>query len=430
MLLDHVDALDDDPVLLGDHAQDAAALAALLARHDHHGVSLPHVRDRHRRSTPPRRPRWAPRPFLEEGAGPKGTPVVAMSPRSASDDLGRQRYDLRELLVPQFPRHGPEDAGADRVVVRLQQYHGVLVEADVGAVLAAHLLHRSHHDGPGHLALLDRPVGYRLLHGDDDHVSERRIPLVGAAHHPDALSLLGPGVVGNVEHGSRLDHGSPPRSLRRLLENLPDPPPLLLGQGPSLLDHHAVADLARVGLIMSLELLRPPHDPFVARVAVDALDQDHAGLGHLVAHHHALSRLLHVRYVLSSPNTGARAVATPVPRRILALACSFTPRLAAGYRLRPMFSSRSLRTVFARARSRRAWPTRAGFLATPIASWSLRLKSSSVRSLTFCSRSSVSISRHVVGFMPASERPRPRHELGLDADLLRGQPEPLARGGL
>src|SRR2546426_1832458 len=222
----------------------------------------------------------------------------------------------------------------------------------------------------------------------------------------------------------------PLRSRRRLLENLPDPPPLLPGQGPSLLDQHAVADLARVGLIVSLELLRPPHDPFVARVAVDALDQDHAGLGHLVAHHHALSRLLHVRYVLSSPNTGARAVATPVPRRILALACSFTPRLAAGYRLRPMFSSRSLRTVFARPRSRRAWPTRAGFLATPIASWSLRLKSSSVRSLTFCSRSSVSISRHVVGFMPASERPRPRHELGLDADLLRGQPEPLARGGL
>src|SRR5207249_2842938 len=74
--------------------------------------------------------------------------------------------------------------------------------------------------------------------------------------------------------------------LCRLLENLADPPPLLLGQGPRLLDQHAVAHLARVGLIVGLELLGPPHDPLVARVAVDALDEDHASLGHLVAHHH------------------------------------------------------------------------------------------------------------------------------------------------
>src|SRR4029077_13512343 len=75
--------------------------------------------------------------------------------------------------------------------------------------------------------------------------------------------------------------------------------------------------------------------------------------------------------------------------------------------------------------------TRAGFFATPIASWSLRLKSSSVRSFTFCSSSSLCISAHLVAsIVLASEGPRPADELRLDADLLRGQPESVTRARL
>src|SRR5262245_59591047 len=47
VLLDHVDALHHHPALLGNHAQHLALLAALLPRHHHHRVALPHVRDRH-----------------------------------------------------------------------------------------------------------------------------------------------------------------------------------------------------------------------------------------------------------------------------------------------------------------------------------------------------------------------------------------------
>src|SRR6266508_708193 len=134
------------------------------------------------------------------------------------------------------------------------------------------------------------------------------------------------------------------------------------------------------------------------------------------------------------PPAGHPGFATPVPRHDLTLACSFAPRAALppgiGYALRPMLSSRSRRTVFALARSRRARPTRAGLFATPMARWSLRLNSSSVRSLTFCSSSSLCISRHLIAFMLASEGPRPAHEPGLDADLLGGQPEPVTGGGL
>src|SRR6266403_253249 len=83
---------------------------------------------------------------------------------------------------------------------------GVAVEADVGAVLAADLLHRAHHHRPCHLALLDGAVRRRLLDGDDHGVPQRGVALVGAAHDPDALHLPGAGVVGHVEHGAGLDH--------------------------------------------------------------------------------------------------------------------------------------------------------------------------------------------------------------------------------
>src|SRR5215471_7985007 len=95
-----------------------------------------------------------------------------------------------------------------------------------------------------------------------------------------------------------------------------------------------------------------------------------------------------------------------------------------------MLSARSRSTVLALARSRLACPTRAGFFATPIESCSRRLNSSSVRSFTFCPSSSLDISRQLTAFMVASECPRAGHELGLDPDLLGGEPEPLAGGDL
>src|SRR4029453_613737 len=87
--------------------------------------------------------------------------------------------------------------------------------------------------------------------------------------------------------------------------------------------------------------------------------------------------------------------------------------------------------VWILARSRRACPTREGFLATPMDSRKRRLKSSSVSSLPFCVSSSSDISRHFVAFMAvASQRPRAGHELRLDAELLGGEPEAVLGGGL
>src|SRR5262249_15411272 len=102
-------------------------------------------------------------------------------------------------------------------------------------------------------------------------------------------------------------------------------------------------------------------------------------------------------------------------------------RARAATHARRMPRSRSRRTVLARARSRLACPTRAGFFATPIESCRRRLNSSSVRSLTFFDSSSLDMPRHLTAFIVPSERPCAGHELGLDADLLGGEAEPLAR---
>src|SRR5216683_2986642 len=56
------------------------------------------------------------------------------------------------------------------------------------------------------LALLHGPVRHRLLHRHHHHVAEGGVALVGATHHPDALDLLGPRVVRDVEHRAGLDH--------------------------------------------------------------------------------------------------------------------------------------------------------------------------------------------------------------------------------
>src|SRR6266508_363225 len=163
------------------------------------------------RSTLPRLPRSFPATTIT--VSPFRTCLIAMGlssnplPCPASDDFRGQRNDLRELPVAKLPSDRPEDARPHGVVVGLEQDDGVAIEADVGAVLAADLLHRPDHHRAGDLALLDGPVRDRLLHGDDDDVAERGVALVGAAHDADALGLLGARVVRDVDHAAGLDHG-------------------------------------------------------------------------------------------------------------------------------------------------------------------------------------------------------------------------------
>src|SRR3712207_4021525 len=53
-----------------------------------------------------------------------------------SDHLGGERHDLHVLLLTELARHGAEDARRPRLALLGDDHDGVLVEADVAAVLA------------------------------------------------------------------------------------------------------------------------------------------------------------------------------------------------------------------------------------------------------------------------------------------------------
>src|SRR3954454_13285538 len=99
------------------------------------------------------------------------TTVSSVLIRMASEHLRRERDDLHEPAVAQLARHRAEDARPARVVLRVDDHGRVLVEGDVGAVVAAELLLRAHDDRLDHLALLDRPLRVGLLDGRGDDVA-------------------------------------------------------------------------------------------------------------------------------------------------------------------------------------------------------------------------------------------------------------------
>src|SRR2546430_2141653 len=80
-----------------------------------------------------------------------------------SEHLRCQRDDLHELLVTQLAADRAEDAGATRLVVRLDQHGGVLVEPDVAAVRATPFLGGTDDDRLDDVALLDGATGDRVL---------------------------------------------------------------------------------------------------------------------------------------------------------------------------------------------------------------------------------------------------------------------------
>src|ERR671915_1787564 len=104
---------------------------------------------------------------------PLSLPEITMTSSSVrsfiSEHLRGKRDDLHEPAVAQLAGHRPEDARAARVVLRVDDHRGVLVEGDVSAVLAPELLLRAHDDGLDDVALLDRALRGGLLdRGGDD----------------------------------------------------------------------------------------------------------------------------------------------------------------------------------------------------------------------------------------------------------------------
>src|SRR5665213_1522291 len=178
VLLHAVDTLDH---YLGlEDAQHRAALALVLAGGDDHQVALADLLHR-----------WLLQHFR------------------------RERHDLHEALGAQLARDRPEDARADRLELGIEQHGGVGVELDHRAVGAAHAMGRAHHHRAVDLALLHAAARGSALDADLDDVADARVAALGAAEHLDTHHRARAGVVGDVQNGLHLNHGSLSNLARR-----------------------------------------------------------------------------------------------------------------------------------------------------------------------------------------------------------------------
>src|SRR6266480_6112149 len=126
-----------------------------------------------------------------------------------SDHLRRERDDLHEPLVAQLAPHRPEDAGRTGLPLVGNEHGGVLVEPDVGAILALGLLGRTHDHRLHHLALLDLAGGNRVLDRDHDDVAQAGVATLGPAEHANDERAPRARVVRDLEYRLLLHHGPP-----------------------------------------------------------------------------------------------------------------------------------------------------------------------------------------------------------------------------
>src|SRR3989449_5583073 len=305
-----------------------------------------------------------------------------------SDRLRRERDDLHEPLVAQLAPHRPENAGRARLALVGNEHGGVLVEPDVGAILALGLLGRPYDHRLHHLALLDLAGGNGVLDRHDDDVAQPRVAALGPAEHADHERSPRARVVRDLENRFLLYHGSPSWSppLLRALDDFDYAPPLGLRQRPRLDDPHCVARL-RALVVVRGDLFGADDLLTVEPVCEAAHERDRDGLLHLVAHHHA------------GPN-----LAPPPHARFL-----------------------SARMVWIRAISRRMARSCNGFPSASVARRNPRRKRSSVSTTSCCSSSSVFSSRSASGFFLGMLALLPLHELRLDRQLGGGERQRLAR---
>ena len=87
---------------------------------------------------------------------------------------------------------------------------GVLIKADVGAVVTAQAVLATDDDGLDHVALLHGTTGSSLLDAANHDVTDVCVSLAGTAQYTEAHSLLSTGIVGHFEISLHLNHLSGP----------------------------------------------------------------------------------------------------------------------------------------------------------------------------------------------------------------------------
>ncbi|EAQ13040.1 hypothetical protein RB2654_11098 [Rhodobacterales bacterium HTCC2654] len=120
--------------------------------------------------------------------------------------LRSERDDLHEVLRAKLTNHRPEDTGADRLVVVVEDDGGVAIEADRGAVFTTDFFGGAHDDGLADVTFLHAAARDGFLDGDDDDVAHRSVFTLGTTQDLDALHPASAGVVSDIQIGLHLDH--------------------------------------------------------------------------------------------------------------------------------------------------------------------------------------------------------------------------------
>src|SRR5690606_23090187 len=205
------------------------------------------------------------------------------------------------------------------------------------------------HHGLGDVALLDLAVGQRLFDADHDHVTEARIAAARAAEHLDTLNDLGSRVVGDLEHGLHLDHGST-QLRRRPLDQAGHHPALVFGHRAVLDDLHAITDPVFVLFVVRLVALPNSNVLLVHRV-------------HLEADHLDADRLVHLVAVNATDQATARGLALRADLAFALGSCSSHDALPSCPASAPV---RSCRTCSMRAMSLRVFRSRLVSSSCPV----------------------------------------------------------------
>ncbi len=114
---------------------------------------------------------------------------LILYPKSYVDSLKhlrRQGDDLHVSFITELTGHRTENTGTARFIRVIQQYYGVVVEADIRTVTATELFLRSYNNSFGYGTFFHTATGDSVFHGHHNLIAYTCIVLAGVAEHADA----------------------------------------------------------------------------------------------------------------------------------------------------------------------------------------------------------------------------------------------------
>src|SRR2546426_1506335 len=118
----------------------------------------------------------------------------------------RKRNNFHEPLSAQFARDWPENTGANRLELGIQQHSCVTIELNQGAVLTTNTLGSTNHYCVIDLAFFDATTWRSNLYSHLDDIANTCVTALGTTQYLDAHDFFGTSIVGYFEPAFSLNH--------------------------------------------------------------------------------------------------------------------------------------------------------------------------------------------------------------------------------